>query len=296
MEHQPRKRAPRDYGRRREMLRHEKAKAKATQKKHRSSHSYMLEEEHVSTSEEVVDRTLSSLRILGSQRFALPPFHEHFNRWLSNLGTVLYDFESSPAINVDNQFVKERSQILSDVGLQLDEVRHKEVSREEAVEKLLDDRLLLERIEREYTTRTREIEGQKDREIRHLSRDVNDIREELDRIARMKAGIFRTVSKKTKAQKKAEATQKLNLAQKNLRLAKQNFAIEQERLRDEYERKKQLVIEQIRDLQKGIENQELDFSLKGRQDACKSLADAVNVLLQRKKTKTLKRRKKTIYE
>ena len=98
----------------------------------------------------------------------------------------------------------------------------------------------------------------------------------------MKAGIFRTISKKTKAQEKAEAAQKLDIAQKNLRLAKQNFTIEQERLRDEYGRKKQLVIEQIRDRRKGIENQELDFSLEDRQAACKSLADALNTLLQRK--------------
>jgi uncharacterized phage infection (PIP) family protein YhgE len=281
MVYQPRTRAPRNIGRR-EMPRHEKAKAKATGKKHRSRRSYISEEKHVLTSEEVVDRTLNSLRILGNQRFAPPPFYGNFGRWLANLGNVLSEFESSSTISVDGQFVKERSQTLSNVGLQLEERRQNEASRDEAIKSLSDNRILLERIEEEYTTRTKEIEGRKDREINRLSTNVNSLREELDRISRMKTGIFRAVSKKARAQKEAEATQRLNSAQKDLRLAVQHFTTEQELLRDEYERRKQLVIEQIQDLRKGIENQEFDHSLEDRRAACESLAHAVKALLQRK--------------
>jgi len=281
MVYQPRTRAPRNSRRRREMPRHEKAKDKATGKKHRSGGSYLSDEKHVPTSEEVVGRTLNSLRILGNQRFALPPFYEHFGRWLANLGDVLSGFESSPPISVDDQFVKERSQILSNVGLQLEERRREEVSRDEAIKSLSDNRILLERIEEEYTTKTKEIEEWKNHEVNHLSRNVDGLREELDRIARMKTGIFR-VSKKVKAQKEAEATQRLNFAQRDLRLAVQHFIAEQERLQDEYGKRKQLVIEQIRDSQKGIENQESDRSIEDRQAECESLANAVNALLQRK--------------
>jgi len=100
----------------------------------------------------------------------------------------------------------------------------------------------------------------------------------------MKTGIFRVVSKKAKTQKEAEATQRLNSAQRDLRLAVQRFTAEQEWLRDEYERRKHLIIEQMRDLRKGIENQEFDRSLEDRRAACEPLADAVNALLQRKKS------------
>ncbi len=270
------------------MPRHEKAKAKTTGKKHRSRRSYVSKEKHVPTSEEVVDRTLNSLRILGKQRFAPPPFYENFGRWLDNLGNVLSEFESSPTISVDDQFVKERSQILSNVGLQLEERRHNEVSRDGAIKSLSDNRILLEK---EYTTRTKEIEGRKDRQINSLSRNVDRLREELDRIARMKTGIFRGVSKKARAQKKAEATQRLNSAQRDLRLAVQYFAAEQERLRDEYYRRKQLIIEQIRGLRKGIGNQEFDRSLEDRRAACESLAHAVNTLLLRKNREIAEKKK-----
>lgn len=71
MGYQPGMRSPRNSGRGRGMSRREKAKARG--QKRRSSGSYILEENHVPTSEEVADRTLNRLRNLGNQRFALSP-------------------------------------------------------------------------------------------------------------------------------------------------------------------------------------------------------------------------------
>lgn len=276
MGYRPPIRAPRKYGRRRE-----KVKAKAKGQKRRSGGNYLSEEKPVPTSEEVVDRTLNRLRNLGNQRFALPPFNEHFDRWLTNLRDALSEFESSPTISVDDQFVKERSQILSSVEPDLEERRRKEASREEAIKSLSDTRILLEQIEEEYTTRKKEIEGRKDSEIKHLSSKVDSLREELYRIARTKTGILRVISKKSRAQKESEATQRLNSAQRELTSALQYFTAEQKRLQDEYERRKQPVIDLTRERQKEIENQEIDSSLETRRAACEALVNAVNALLQR---------------
>jgi hypothetical protein len=264
------------------MHRREKAKAKSRGQKRRSGGSYVSEEDHVPTSEEVVDRTLKRLRNLGNQVFALSPFSEHFSRWLVDLRVVLSEFESSPTVSVDDQFLKERSQILSNVELELEKRGSEEASCDEAIKSLSDNRILLERIEGEYTARTRDAEGQKEFEIKRLSSNVDGLREELDRIARMKTGIFRAVSKKAKARKETEASQRLNLAQEELASAVRNFAAEQERLRDEYEKKKQPVIDQIRVEEKEVENEDVDGSLETRQAACEVLTNAVNALVERK--------------
>jgi DNA mismatch repair ATPase MutS len=232
--------------------------------------------------EEVVDGTLKRLRTLGNQRFASSPYSEHFSRWLVNLMDVLSEFESSPTISADDQFVKERSQILSNVEFELEERHRREVSLEESVKSISDSKILLERIEDEYATMAREIEGRKNSEIKRLYSNVDGLRGELDDVARMKAGLFRAISKKAKAQRETEITQRLNSAQSEIELTIQNFAAEQERLRDEYERKKQPVIEQIRDYQKEVENIEIDVSLEDRRVACEALVNAVNALLQRK--------------
>jgi chromosome segregation ATPase len=280
MGYQPRMKSPRASGRGYGTPRHEKAKARG--RKHRSVGRSIWEENHVASTEEVADRTLKRLRTLGSQRFASSPYSEHFSRWLMNLTDVLSEFESSPTISADDQFVKERSQILSNVELELEERRCKEVFLEESIRSLSNSKNLLERIKEEYATRAREIEGRKNSEIKRLRNNIDSLRGELDDIARMKAGLFRAISKKAKAQKEMETTQKLNTAQRELALAVQNFTAEQERLRDEYERKRQPVIEQIRDYQKEIEHLETDGSLEDRRVACEALVNAVNALLQRK--------------
>jgi hypothetical protein len=277
-QHQTRSRrsSGRGYGR----SRREKAKAKVKGQKRCSGGSYVTEENRAQTREEVANRTLNRLHNLGNQRFALFPFDEYFGSWLMDLREVLSEFESNPTVSIDNLFMKERSQILSNV--ELEKRRRERVSREEATKSLSDNRALLERIEEEYATRKREIEWQKNSEIKRLSSNIESLKEELDRIARMKTGIFRAISKKTKEQKEAEATQRLNSAQKELASAAQRFAAEQERLRDEYERRKQPVTNKIQKQQKEVKKQEIDWSLEARRTACEALANAVSALLQRK--------------
>jgi chromosome segregation ATPase len=257
---------------------------KARKQKHRSVGTYALEKNHVLTLEEVVGKTLVKLRSLGRQTFGLFPFNEYFDDWLVNLRRALSDFESSPAISIDEQFVKEYSQIISDVKRKLEERRREEAAYNAARKSLLDDKSLLERIDEEYTTRNREIEARKKSEIKRLSRNIQSLKEELGRIAQMKTGIFRSVSKEAKEQKEAEATQRLNSTQSELKSTVHNYTAEQEKLRNEYEKRKQTVIERIQNLQKEIDNLAVDGSLEARRAACEALVNVVNALLTRKKS------------
>jgi hypothetical protein len=263
------------------MPRREKAKAKTKGQKRRSSGSYISEEDHAPTPEGIVERTLNRLRNLGNQIFAISPFSQHFSRWLIDLRVVLSEFESNPTVNVDDQFAKERSQIFSNVELKLEELRRKEASGEEAFKSLSDNRILLGRIEEEYGAGMSEMGERKDTEIKRLSSKIDGLREELDRVARIKTGIFRAISKKLKSQKEEEATKRLNSAQGELASAVQHFAAEQDRLRDECAKRKRPLIDQMRDYQKEIENQEVDGSLEARRAACEALVNAVNALLER---------------
>lgn len=282
MGYQQRGRSPRNSGRGRGIQRREKAKARAREHKRRSSGSFALEDNHVPTPEEVANRTLNTLRNLGNQRFVLPPFSEHLDRWLASLKGVLSEFESSPGITVDDQFSKERSQMLSDIELDLEKRRNKEAHSGETIKSLSDNKILLERIEKDYATATKEIEGRKHTEIKRLSGSVEGIKQELDRIGRMKTGIFRAISKNTKAQKETEAKRRLNTAQNELASAVEHFTAEQEKLRDQYERRKQAVLEQIQDNEKEVDSQEIDGSLEARRAACEALISTVNSFLERK--------------
>ena len=277
MEGRPVIRSSRGFGRR-----SEKTRAKSKKKERQPDRGFAPQEKLAQTPEEIVNRTLNVLRNLGSQRFALPPFDEYVDRWLSNLKSVLFEFESNPAISSDDQFARERSQILSEVELNLKEGRQKEEASGLACDKSLSDaKGLLERIEEDYIAKKKEIEARNDLEILRLSSKVDKIKEEIDDLARTKTGIFGVFLKRIKAQREAEAMQRLESARRDVVSAEQNSVVEKEKLRDEFEGRRQPVNDQIRDLQRKIEEQEVDGSAEIRRAACDSLINSMNALLQR---------------
>ena len=282
MGYQPR--TPRDFGRR-----HGRTAPKPKAGKRRPSGPHRLEEEYAPTSEEIVNRTLNSLNRLGDQRFAVAPFYEHFYRWLLSLRTVLLDFQSNPAVAVHAQFTDESSRILSDIEHDLNERRLREASHEEAIRKtnqnLLDARSLLAQTERECVIQTKELADKKERAVKPLASRIVGLGEDLNRIVRIRAGFLRSISKKTKAQKEAEAAQRLDSTKHQLTKIEQSFTDEQSKLEDEYKRRKRQVLEQIKKYQKEIENLEagvqVDDALETRRAACNALINTMNMFLQR---------------
>ena len=170
----PRSKSPRASGRGSIKAPYEKGKGK---KKRRAAYNSKVDEKHVASMSEVSDKTLTRLHILGNQRFGSSPFREHFERWLLNLTEVLSEFESNPNISPDDQFVTERSQILSNVDCELEQRRREENSLEETLKSLTSSKFLLGLIKQEYATKAGEIGGRKRSEIRRLYKNIEILRE-----------------------------------------------------------------------------------------------------------------------
>jgi polyhydroxyalkanoate synthesis regulator phasin len=257
-------------------------RAKTRRPKLRFGDRSLLEKDEIAQLHDIVKKTLSRLHGLGNQIFGVFPFGEYFDDWLVNLRGVLSDFELNSAITLDNQFDEECSKILANLELVLEEKRRKEASYDLAMKSLSADRRLLERIDEDYTVKTRELERRKNSEIKRLSKTVQDLKEELDRITQMKTGIFRSMSKRAKAEKKAEAVRILNFAQDKLKLVEPKFSAEEERLIKEHTKTQQPIVERIQNLRQEVDSMETDSSLDARRAACEALVDAVNALLKRK--------------
>jgi hypothetical protein len=221
------------------------------------------------------------LNHLGNQRFVLSPFSEQLNFWLTSLKNILSEFESGPGIVVDDQFVKERSQIISNIELELARRRYKEEQNGEDAKNLATSRALLEQVNLDYGTAIRTIQKRREAETKALFVHIDDIKRELEHIAQMKTGILRGLSKNIKAQREAEARQRLAVAQDELAGAVQRFNDEQEKVRAEYEARRQAVSRQIQEVEKEAMSQEIDDSLDVRHAACEGLANAANSFLQR---------------
>ena len=244
----------------------------------------ILEEKHIVSEREISEVTLKRLHTLGIQKFGSSPFNQHFDRWLMNVTTVLGEFESHPNINVDNEFVRERSQTLSTITLQLENLSRKETTLDQELKNLSDWRNRLKHINKEYATLAGAIRGQRNREIRRLNGIINRLKKDQDSVIRMKTGFFHGISKKDREQKEMAITQELNNSQTELELFILDFNVKQKELQAEYDRKKEPVLEQIKKFHKIIQNIETDGSLEERWFACETLIDALNSFLQRKAT------------
>ena len=279
MSYRPQTSSRRNRGRGRRKLHHEKAKRKG--QKHHPSGKYLLEESEEPTFEEEVEKTLGRLRSLGDQVFAFSPFSQYFDDWLLSLKSVLSEFESSPAVTVDEEFVKERSQVLADVEQKLAESQREEAVLSEVTRRLTDKNHLLVQIDRDYASATRKLASKRNSDIKRLTRRVHDFEEELEEVDQMKASIFSPFARRAKSNRTTEVTRKLDAAKSELESVVKDFEVEQEKLHDEYEKKKQEVIEQVRNLEKKVEGLETDGSVEDRRFACEELVKAVKALLQR---------------
>ena len=279
MSYRPQTSSRRGTGRGRGKVRHEKAKHKG--QKHRSGSKYLLEESEAPAFDEVVEKALGRLHSLGGQTFAFSPFSQYYDDWLLSLKSVLSEFESNPAVNVDEEFVKERSQVIADVELKLAARRQEETILEEAARRLAYQNNLLVQTDTEYNYENQKLASQRNSEIKSLTREVHDFEEELEEVSRMKASIFSPFARRAKSHKTAEVTRKLDAAKSELDSVVKAFEREQEKLHEEYEEKKQAVTLQVRSLEKKVADSETDDSVEDRRFACDELVNAVKALLQR---------------
>ena len=242
----------------------------------------VLKEQHVTTERQIAELTLKELHTLGNQRFGSSPFSDHFDRWLMNVAMVLNEFKAHPTIGVDDQFAAECAKALDAVKLQLGNIRRKEALVEQETKKLSDQRMLLKKVDAEYVAAATMIRAQKNAKVRRLNQSISLLKKEQDRIIRLKTGFFRGISKKERERMETAIVDELNDKQRELEVTVLDFNAQQKRLREENDRKREPILEQIKQCKKTIGNMERDDSLEERWFACEALVDAVNSFLQRK--------------
>jgi hypothetical protein len=257
---------------------HEK---KTKEKKQRSGAKYLQEETPEVTAQEVADKTLGVLGKLGNQIFALSPFSQYFDDWLVNLRQVISEFESSPTIKVDEQFVKERSQIFLDVEGALAEKKLQESNLTDEAKALADNNHLIVETDKAYAEKTRELSNKRNADVQRLTHKIRELEDEAVNQQEIKISIFKPMARRSSAQKLAQTNQDLKDAKNELEVTLQNFTAEQEKLHDNYEKRKQELNETSDRLHRELEKLETDTSTSARQAACNALANAINALLKR---------------
>mgnify|MGYP002153768756 CR=1 FL=1 len=202
---------------------------------------------------------------------------------------VMSEFESGETVTIDNQFTEECSRVVSEIEARLQERRVRELSREEAIrtinQNLMDARSDLARMEREHAAKIKEIAALRERRVKPVASNLSKLKEELNRIVRMRAGFLRGISKKAKAEKQAAATRKLESTEREMEEVERSFAVEQQRFQEQHKASRRQVLKRIQEYVNELENLEtgscLDDAVEIRRAACDRLANAVDALLSR---------------
>jgi vacuolar-type H+-ATPase subunit I/STV1 len=256
---------------------HEK---KTKEKKQRYVGKYLEEETQVSPTD-AVEKTLTNLSRLGNQIFALSPFSQYFDDWLVNLRQIISEFESNPGVKVDEQFVKERSQIFLDVEGALAEKRLQESNLTGEAKELTDNNHLLLETDKEYAEKTRELSFKRNTDVQRLSTKIRELEDDVASQEEIKISFYKFRARRRAAEKLDQTRQALKSAKTELEVTLASFTADQEKLHDSYEKKKQEITERIESLDEALEKLETDTSANLRQATCNALANGVKALMQR---------------
>ena len=213
------------------------------------------------SAKDLVEKTLIESNRLGNQVFPLPPFGQYFDNWLVNLRQMVSEFESNSTIKVDEQFVKDRSQILLDVESVLAQKRLEESNLSEDEKALADNSQLLEESYKEHAEKTKELSSKRDSEVERITKRIHELENEIAKREATKIRIFKYKSRKEYNIARKKAAEKLDRTKDDLKAAKtelevvlQSFSVDQENLDDEYEKKNKEVTERKESLHKNPKN------------------------------------------
>jgi hypothetical protein len=253
---------------------------KAKEKKQRSGIKYAEEHAEIST-KEVIEKTNSTLSRLGNQIFALSPFSQYFDDWCVSLKQVVSEFESNSGIQIDDQFMKERSQIFLDVEGALAEKRLQENNLSDEAKELADINHLIAETDKEYAEKTRERSFKRNADVQRLSTKIRELEESLAAQQEIKISFYKINARRKAAQQLAQTEQILKSSKNELQVTLENFTVEQEKMHDNYEKRKQELNEKSDRLHKELEKLETDISAESRQTATTALINSINALIQR---------------
>jgi hypothetical protein len=254
---------------------------KTKEKKQRAGAKYLQEETPKASASEITEKTLNSLSKLGNQIFAISPFSQYFDDWLVNVRQVISEFESNPTIAADEQFVKERTQILLDLEAALTENRLQESNLTDEAKELANTNHQIVEADKQYAEETRERNNKRNADVQRLSTKIRELEDQLKREQEIKISFYKFNAKKKATQQIAQTTNNLKAAKNELEVTLQTFTTEQEKLHDNYEKRKEALNENSDRLHKEIEKLETDTSTIARQTACNALICTINTLLKR---------------
>ena len=243
---------------------------------------------HVYTSKDEEDpiqiarNMLNAVDHLGKQRFALPPFSEHFQRWFTDLQSLVNEFKDRIPETVDSSFQTEIQGILVNLQDAFSKQAEIEISATDKQSKLQPElthlELDLSKLEKTYRSRLHEIRANHDKSNQKLRGEIASLDMKRLQILRKKPTIIQMIMRKTQSGLEGTSTE---LESRKTKLSNGHKTFEQilQDNRNQYAKDRQKLIERIdlhrqkiEDCRQTVE----DDALEIRKQACLQIHSAID--------------------
>lgn len=238
----------------------------------------------------VQNNILNAVDHLGNQRFALPPFAEHFQRWTTDLKSLLDEFKSQFPDVADTHLQGEIEELLTRLQNALSKHSEAEVKKSDKLSTLQRDlaqrEIELSKLERNYRSNLHGHRRQHNDANRKIRGEIETLDKKRIQILRRKPNIIQRLMRKSNTGLE-NATTALESKKTQLRDDEQSFEVILQRSRNEYEQNRQTLISQIDLLKHEIKNssETMDDALQIRNQTCQQIRSAIDRAMLRAKSK-----------
>ena len=226
-------------------------------------------------------RVLNALDHLGTQRFALPPFSEHLERWIKDVRALLAEMETELPEAANQPYRENSERILSEAQQALRKRIDAEKENSEELSKLHQEltscELELSNLQHEYKTRTHEARRGHERSLEKIQDEIDSLDKQRLKLLRKRPSIVDRIlhrpRNKLEESMRALETKKTDMGGKQ-RTLKQNL----DKLRAEYETSRKQMIERQESLKARFAEYKTnipDDALDIRNQTCRELGRAV---------------------
>lgn len=264
------------------------AAKKASAKERKAEEQSSFYEEPIPTDpEEVRSYTRNSLEHLGNQRFALPPYFEHFQRWIKDVNTLLIEFGNQLPDASIPLFQEKVAQILTKVQDSLTQRIDAEntVSHQmsEIQRQLSSCETQLASLEHAYKMQTREVRRRYEQSFDKLHNEINTLDRQRLRILNTKPTLLQRLFRKSESRLEEKASA-LRSRKDSLGNRKEALKLELETERSGFESKRKQLVEEQENLRaklSEVRGNKLDDALEIRKAACEELRRAVDEAIEK---------------
>jgi len=235
--------------------------------------------------EEISARAVNALDHLGNQRFGMPPFSEHFRRWIVDIESVIGDFKSSLPETVSGNFDKTVAQLMSNIRNELETRIKTEEDQSsnvtETLKKLADNERAIAELDSQQRIKVHEAKRATEKSVKKLRGEIDALDAERLRLLRQKPTFLERLfgSSKTKVE---SSSQSIHSKRNDLTSKEESLKERIDALRSDYaEKRKPLTVSQAELRQKLAElrSTTMDDALELRKGACEQLHELISTTL-----------------